>query len=162
MGEIWVFGRRVVGPVAIRGIRSAPPHRRGPVQTKVLNAIAGAFVVVVVVGLGAHAWASFTGGDGRTATASSAVERGTVMVQMKGLAFPDGVRTVAVGAKVVWTNVDDAAHTVTATDKSYDSGSKAKGQSFEHTYTSIGRYDYYCTIHPFMKGSITVVQPYGG
>jgi plastocyanin len=132
------------------------------VQTKVFNGIAAAFVVAVVLALGAHAWASFTGPDGTTATARSGVERGTITVQIKGLAFPDGTRTVAVGTKVVWTNDDEAAHTVTATDKSYDSGRKDKGGTFEHAYPSIGKYDYYCTIHPFMKGSITVVQPYGG
>jgi len=83
-------------------------------------------------------------------------------VQMRGLAYPDGVRTVAVGTKVTWTNDDGAVHTVTAADHSFDSGKKSQGQTFSHTFTSIGQYTYTCTIHPFMKGTITVVQPYGG
>jgi plastocyanin len=129
-------------------------------QTKVLNWIAGLFAVIVAVALAIHAWGSFTGGS--SPTASSKLERGAITVQIRGLAYPDGVRTVAVGTKVTWTNDDGAVHTVTAADRSFDSDKKAQGETFSHTFTSIGQYAYTCTIHPFMKGTITVVQPYGG
>ena len=130
-------------------------------QNKVFNGIACAFVAIVVVALGVSAYGAFTGSDTSSTSASSSLEHGTITVQMKGLAFPDGIRTVAVGTKVVWTNHDGATHTVTATDKSFDSGRKDQGQTYEHIFGSIGKYDYICSIHPFMKGTITVVQPYG-
>jgi plastocyanin len=33
--------------------------------------------------------------------------------------------------------------------------------TFSHTFSTRGSFDYLCTIHPFMKGTITVVLPYG-
>jgi plastocyanin len=59
-----------------------------------------------------------------------------------------------------WTNLNGAAHTVTASDKSFDSCRMAKGKTFSHTFTRIGKYDYICDIRQFMRASITVVQPY--
>ena len=51
--------------------------------------------------------------------------------------------------------------TVTADDKSFDSGNVTKGHTFSKKFTAIGSYSYYCKIHSFMKATITVVQPYG-
>lgn len=127
---------------------------------RVSNIISSLFVLVVVAALAIHAYGSFTGGRAKAA-ASSAIETGTVQVAMKGLAYPNGNRTVAVGTTVVWTNFDGAQHTVTAADHSFTSAKLNKGQIYSHTFKSIGKYDYTCTIHPFMTASITVVQPYG-
>jgi plastocyanin len=132
------------------------------VQTKLFNGIAVVFVALVIVTLGVNAYGSFFGDDKGSLAASSTLESGTVNALIKGVAFPDGVRTVAVGTKVIWTNEDGADHTVTAVDKSFDSATLTKGQLFERTFSSVGAYEYFCTIHPFMKGTITVVQPYGG
>ncbi len=129
--------------------------------SRTVNAAACALGTALLLALGAcssgSAPGAASGGTSTSTTAGSAVERGTVQVRVRGLAFADGVRTVAVGTKVVWTNEDDAAHTITAADKSYDSASRAKSQTFEHTYAAAGTFDYLCSIHPFMKGTITVV-----
>lgn len=44
----------------------------------------------------------------------------------------------------------------------FDPGNLLEGRTFSKKFTSIGKYDYFCKIHSFMNGSITVVQPYGG
>ena len=31
-----------------------------------------------------------------------------------------------------------------------------KGGTYSHTFTTPGTYDYYCTIHPYMKASVEV------
>ncbi len=134
---------------------------KGGVQ-RFSNLVASVFVIVVVVALGVHAYGSFTGSGSKAAASAGAIEKGTIQARIKGLAFPDGTRTVAVGTTIVWTNVDGATHTVTASDKSFDSGNLNKGQTYSRKFTAIGKYDYACKIHPFMKASITVVQPYGG
>lgn len=65
--------------------------------------------------------------------------------------------TVKVGGTVMWSWQDDAAsHTVTADDGSFDSGTKSKGDSFSFKFDKAGSVGYSCTIHPNMKGSITV------
>jgi len=129
-------------------------------QRRILNGIAVVFVVAVVIVLGVSAVGAFTGGDGSTATGP--VETGTITIAMKGLAFSKGTRTVAVGSTVVWRNLDDTAHTVTAKDgKAFASPTVAQGRTYSHTFSARGTFDYYCTIHPFMKGTIRVVLPYG-
>ena len=66
------------------------------------------------------------------------------------------VVVIGVNNTVVWTNHDTTNHTVVALDNSY-SDTLAPGQTFTHTYTTPGVYDYHCTIHTFMKGSVTVL-----
>lgn len=57
---------------------------------------------------------------------------------------------------MTWTNRDDVAHTVTDVDSRFDSKLISPGQSWQHTFDAAGRYDYYCTIHPWMRGAVTV------
>jgi plastocyanin len=72
---------------------------------------------------------------------------------------------------VTWVNADSAPHTVTSgagpndpeSGKLFDSGSLGQGQKFSMPAeqlveeTAAGTtLDYYCTVHPFMKGKITV------
>jgi plastocyanin len=58
------------------------------------------------------------------------------------------------GTVVEWQNDDVVPHT--ATSSSFDSGSLGRGQSWRHTFTAAGRFQYTCTFHPLMKGTIIV------
>jgi plastocyanin len=69
--------------------------------------------------------------------------------------------TVPVGTTVTWINNDEAEHTVTAGDGLFDSGNimtanVAPGASFSFMFTEPGTYEYSCTIHPRMTGTIVV------
>jgi len=55
--------------------------------------------------------------------------------------------TVTVGTEVVWTNEGDNPHTVTADDRSFDSGTLEGGQTFSVVFEEPGRVPYYCQIH---------------
>lgn len=87
--------------------------------------------------------------------ASPAAASGSA-VQIVNFAFAPASITVAVGASVAWTNNDSVAHTVTADDKSFDSGNLDRGKTFSFTFTKAGTYTYHCAIHPNMKGAIVV------
>ncbi len=63
-----------------------------------------------------------------------------------------------VGQSVTWSNGDASTHTVTASDNSWDSGNRAAGDTYSHTFTAPGTYSYYCTIHPWMKGTVVVTS----
>ncbi len=63
---------------------------------------------------------------------------------------------IGVNNTVTWVNNDDAPHTVTATDGSFNSGNLNAGQSWTFTFTTPGNYAYYCTYHPWMKGTVIV------
>ncbi len=80
-----------------------------------------------------------------------------------GLYYQPDSLTVSAGTTVIWTNNDNTIHTVTQgnpedfeSDSLFDSGILATGKTFSFKFSDKGVYDYYCTLHPFMKGSITV------
>jgi plastocyanin len=64
--------------------------------------------------------------------------------------------TVTSGTTVEWTNADPLLHSVTAVDKSFNSGLIQPGKTYRHTFTKPGTYNFYCMPHPFMKGVVVV------
>jgi plastocyanin len=64
--------------------------------------------------------------------------------------------TVKAGSKLEFTNKDSAAHTATAQDSSFDTGTLNQGDSATVTLDKPGTYDYYCRFHAFMKASVVV------
>ena len=68
---------------------------------------------------------------------------------------------VAAGTAVTWINDDTAAHTVTSGTVDgltglFDSGLVMSGAAFEYVFEEAGTYDYYCIVHPWMTGIVTV------
>jgi len=70
--------------------------------------------------------------------------------------------TVDVGGEVTWSNDDTAAHTVTAGSAAdgpsgeFDSSLFMAGTTFSHTFESAGEFPYFCMVHPWMVGIVTV------
>jgi plastocyanin len=75
-----------------------------------------------------------------------------------GMAFSPENLTINVGDTVVWTNNDDSPHTVTADDDQFNSGNMGEGATWSYTFTVAGTYDYYCSYHSSMTGTVTVVE----
>jgi len=69
---------------------------------------------------------------------------------------PDPV-TIEEGGKVIWKNEDSVAHTATAEDGSFDTGTIEEGKLKSETFKQPGTYTYVCSIHPQMHGTIEVV-----
>lgn len=82
------------------------------------------------------------------------VATGTVAI--RDFAFAPATITVRVGTTVTWTNSDQDAHTVSATGGAFTSPTLATGATYRYTFTKAGRYDYLCTIHPFMTATVVV------
>jgi plastocyanin len=77
--------------------------------------------------------------------------------------FDPETLTVSKGATVTWTNADSTLHTVTSgsaesgnSGTEFDSSYLAAGKTFQHQFSTSGTFDYYCTLHPFMKGKVVV------
>ncbi|MFF1729774.1 cupredoxin family copper-binding protein [Streptomyces sp. NPDC058247] len=88
---------------------------------------------------------------------SSESGKGEVRVTIKDFAFQPAELEVSPGTKITVTNEDSAPHTLTADDKSFDTGDLAQGESATITAPSKpGSYSYICTVHPNMKGTLTV------
>ena len=66
------------------------------------------------------------------------------------------------GDTVEWVNVDTAAHTVTGGSPAdgpsgvFDSSLVMGSASYSFTFEDAGSYDYFCMVHPWMVGSVTV------
>ena len=71
--------------------------------------------------------------------------------------FDPAVLTVPAGTTVTWTNKDEVPHTVVSSDKRFtQSGGLDTGDHYSYTFKDVGSYEYFCTLHPFMKGKIVV------
>jgi len=90
------------------------------------------------------------------ATASPRPTGPVTRAGIRNLAYTPARVEVTAGSTVEWTNSDALAHTVTAADRSFDSGLIQPGKSWSHTFTTPGTYDFSCTPHPFMKGVVIV------
>src|SRR3954451_7965451 len=83
-------------------------------------------------------------------------------VSIEDFYFEPSEAAIQPGDTVTWTNEGNHPHTVTADDGSFDSGPLQQGESFSHTFQSPGMVSYYCSIHPFMTGSVSVGKGGGG
>ena len=65
------------------------------------------------------------------------------------------------GGSVTWVNEDVAFHSVTSgyydkPSEIFDSEYLDPEESFTFIFENIGTYDYFCTLHPWMKGQVIV------
>lgn len=63
---------------------------------------------------------------------------------------------ITAGETAQWINNDNVPHTIIADDNSFQSPTLQAGESFHFTFTQTGTVNYHCSIHPTMKGTITV------
>lgn len=63
---------------------------------------------------------------------------------------------VKAGATVTWTNQDDIPHAVAAVSRQFKSKALDTGDAFSFTFTTPGTYEYFCSLHPHMTGTIVV------
>ncbi len=88
--------------------------------------------------------------------ASSAVSIVKGAQSLTSTAYAPSPIMVTVGTMVTWTNNDTISHTSTADNGQWNSGSLAPGQSFSATMSTPGNFNYHCTIHPGMVGTVIV------
>ena len=80
---------------------------------------------------------------------------GTHLIEMSQMKFNPEELTVKKGDSVVFVNHDMVAHDVTEkSTKAWNSSPMAEGQTW--TWVATEDADYYCSIHPVMKGKIVV------
>jgi plastocyanin len=91
-------------------------------------------------------------------TSAAARTGPTAKAGIKSLAFQPNRIEITAGTTVAWTNDDPLEHTVTAVDRSFDSGLIAPGATWHYTFTRPGTYPFFCQPHPFMKGVVIVKE----
>ena len=74
----------------------------------------------------------------------------------------NGKISIVINDYIKWENADTAAHTVTSgtiedgPDGIFDSGLFNPGADFQFQFKEAGEYEYFCIVHPWMKGLVTV------
>jgi plastocyanin len=84
---------------------------------------------------------------------------GTNAVLIKGFAFSPATVTISSGTAIIWTNQDGATHTIvsdTGAPEAFSSDPLGQNGVFRFTFTRPGTYNYHCSIHPSMKGTVIV------
>ena len=71
------------------------------------------------------------------------------------------VITIQSGQQVTWVNEDSAFHSVTSgfygsPTELFDSGHLDPFESYTVDFDETGTFDYFCTLHPWMKGQVIV------
>jgi plastocyanin len=91
-------------------------------------------------------------------TGSPTVALAGTAVSITNFAFSPATLTVPVGGTVTWTNHDEEPHTVVASDGSFHSPGLGTNASYSYTFPTAGSFDYICSIHPFMHGTVVVTK----
>lgn len=104
----------------------------------------------------------FGGDDGRAGPAAGAGEApaaeatNVVEIEMSDLAFGPGEIEIEPGTTVRWVNRDPVAHNTTSDQDLWESPLIGPGETWSRTFEEPGSYDFHCTPHPFMEGTIIV------
>jgi plastocyanin len=77
-------------------------------------------------------------------------------VSIDNFVFKSDAITVRAGTTVVWQNDDDIPHTVVSADGAFRSRPLDTEDKFSFTFATPGTFDYFCSLHPRMKGQVVV------
>jgi plastocyanin len=82
-------------------------------------------------------------------------------VKIDNFTFSPQRVTVKAGTTVTWVNGDDIPHTVASTTKLFKSKTLDTDDTFSFTFAAPGTFEYFCSLHPHMTGTV-VVEPVAG
>ena len=78
-------------------------------------------------------------------------------IEIKDFAFNPQTLTVKSGEKVTWVNRDEEPHTIVSVEKQFKKSTALDtDQEFTITAGAPGTYNYFCSVHPKMTGTIVV------
>jgi plastocyanin len=83
-------------------------------------------------------------------------------VKIDNFTFAPQRITVKAGTTVTWDNEDDIPHTIASSTKLFKSKVIDTDGKFSFTFTTPGVYEYFCSLHPHMTGTIVVEAVTGG
>jgi plastocyanin len=94
----------------------------------------------------------------RLAANPQQVASATTEVKIDNFSFGPVTLTVPVGTTVTWINRDDIPHTVVSTGdpKAFKSKVLDTDEKFSFTFTKVGTFPYFCSVHPKMTGKVIV------
>ncbi len=92
---------------------------------------------------------------GSPPSSPSAPTDGPARIVIENFVFAPSSLRVRVGQEITVVNRDQAAHTVTATDKKFDTEELGKDDVATIRVSAPGEYPFICDLHQYMKGTLT-------
>jgi len=132
-------------------------HKKNPNVRKSVYSLFVLLTVFSIIAITPSAFADHSKVDNNMAAGSSVP--GCEEMNMCYMPYNAALDT---GGEAMWHNVDTMAHTVTSgtpaegLDDVFDSSLVAAGGMFSYKFTEAGTYDYFCMVHPWMIGIVTV------
>jgi plastocyanin len=120
-----------------------------------------AVALVIVGAIGINHKSNNSSSTSNTSSTSSNSNQTTTSgsVGIKNMMFTPSQISVNKGATVTWTNDDNTTHTVTDDLNNVGgpaSGNIEPGSTYSFTFNKTGSFQYHCSIHPSMRGTIVV------
>ncbi|QGG95596.1 plastocyanin/azurin family copper-binding protein [Actinomarinicola tropica] len=123
-------------------------------MSKTMHRALGASTLAVTSLLVAACGGGGNGGGDAAGADSEEVEVGPADVTIVNFAYEDPEFTTTAGSTVTWVNEGAAPHTVTG--EGFDSSIIRSGRGWTHTFEEPGTYEYWCSNHESMTGTIVV------
>lgn len=112
---------------------------------KIRNVLIGFLFMVLVLSISGC-------GAGEEAAPPEPIDGNTVLIE--DYKYQPAEITIQSGETVTWINMDSVRHN--AKGDSFDTGLLGREESAEQQFNEAGTYEYYCTPHPYMKGTVIV------
>jgi amicyanin len=77
-------------------------------------------------------------------------------VKIDNFSFAPERITVKAGTTITWINEDDIPHTVASSARLFKSKALDTDDKYSFTFTTPGTYQYFCSLHPHMTGTVVV------
>lgn len=110
--------------------------------------------VLIILGLLGAVSCSALSESSLTPSPTQAVTNSLVI--MKNLKYSPSTITISVGTTVNWVNQESLSHTITSDTELFDSGVMSEGESYSFTFNEKGTFQYHCTLHSGMRGTVIV------
>jgi plastocyanin len=95
-------------------------------------------------------------GAGAAKPAPRASDAASYTINIKDFMFTPRNLTIPVGSKITWINKDEEPHKVSEVNSSFISKPLDTDDGFTYEFKTPGKYEYFCTVHPRMTGTIIV------
>jgi plastocyanin len=83
-------------------------------------------------------------------------------IEIDNFTFAPQQLIVRAGTTVIWRNRDDIPHAVASSTRAFKSKALDTDDTYAFTLTTAGTYEYFCSLHPQMIGTIVVEDQIGG
>ena len=148
-----LLGATLAGPVALIGAVSMSQVRASAGQSPY-----GASAAMANMSAAQMAQMQTAARSAASATAHTTVmlHKKVVKITIHNFAFNPARVEVSPGTRIIWTNTDSDPHTVDSTRNIWSSEALDTGDHFARAFAGAGTFTYYCSIHPFMHGTVIV------